>query len=1004
MLKFRLPANLIAHKTVVLFVVHMPVVFVLFTAIYYIQSGYKYLLLFYTNDKTKMKRIFTALLSITIFSFNTYAQPGCPAIDAGADVSIICGQNNCVTLTAVPFLSGITNDYSVSSIAYTPFQYNVGTSILVNIDDVWSNTISLPFDFCFYGATYNQLVVGSNGIISFDLSYAGNFCPWALGNAIPSANNPLNSIMGAYHDIDPSVAGNVYYQVTGTYPCRTFIVSWNEVAMFSCTNQIATHQIVLYETTNAIEVYIQEKPICSAWNAGTAIVGIQDATGTQAVVAPGRNYPTQWSATNEAWRFTPNGPPAYTLAWYDMGNNIIGSSDTLQVCPLDTFDYAAEITYFTCDGNTVLVRDTVRVNSQQTFSATITGINPISCFNGNNGQVSATVTGGTGPVTYGWSPGGAGQLSLAGLSAGNYMFTVADAVCTFADTVSLNNPSQLVVTVPDSNTLTCNTAGNIAGLRALVTGGTAPYAYLWSNGATTANLGGVAAGTYSLQITDANGCVSNGTGNATITQTPVAFSNPVITNVLCFGGSTGSITANAINAIPTVTYSWSNGGSGATISNLAAGSYTVTANDANGCSASATYAVNQPASALSGNINVANVSCFGGADGSATAIATGGTAPYTYNWSSGGAGTPINNLPAGNISVTITDANNCTAANSSAITSPVAITATETLDLRLCANPPYGNVTIAASGGSGTYAYNVAGVGNNTSGVYGNVLSGSYAYTVTDNNNCSYSDNFIIPAGNPDSFIVSTTPTSCYGSQFTDGTIQIVPVVAANGPFQYSFNNGAFQANNLFNNLAAGSYNVVVQNNNACFDTLNITVSQPAQALVTAAPDTFLVQPNAPTQITLSTQNFTSPVYNWSPAQGLSCTDCFNPTATVNQYSVFSVIVSEADNSQCSAADTVVFIVLGGVVMPDAFTPNGDGRNDNFGPVSYGNIVIKDFRVYNRWGDIVHTGIDAWNGKFDDKEQAAGTYQYFIAVETPDPENPGQIKSVVKQGAVSLLR
>lgn len=951
-----------------------------------------------------MKRIFTAFLSITFLCFNSYAQPGCPAIDAGPDVNILCGQNNCVTLTAVPFLSGITTDYTVSSIPYTPFQYNAGTAILVNIDDIWSNTIPLPFDFCFYGAAYNQLVVGSNGILSFDLSYATNYCPWGIANAIPSAALPLNSIMGAYHDIDPSVTGNIYYQITGAYPCRTFIVSWNEVAMYDCNNQIATHQIVLYETTNAIEVYIQDKPVCSTWNDGVAIVGIQDAAGSQAVVAPGRNYPTQWTGTNEAWRFTPSGPPAYTLAWYDMANNMIGSSDTLQVCPLDTFDYAAEITYFTCDGNTVLVRDTVRVNSQQTFSATVTGITPVSCFGGSNGQLSATVTGGSGPVTYGWNPGGANQLVISGLSAGTYTFTVADAVCTFADTITLIEPAQLTVNVPDSTTFTCNVSGNIAGLRSVVAGGTTPYTYLWTNGATTANIGGLAAGNYSVQVTDANGCVASDGGNAAITQAQVAFSNPIIADVPCFGGNSGSITANAINVIPPITYSWSNGASGASAGNLTAGTYTVTVNDANGCSASTSYTVNQPVSALSGNISVANVSCFGGNDGSATAIATGGTSPYTYSWSSGATGISVGNLPAGNVSVVITDANSCTATTSALITEPLAISATEALDLHLCANPPYGNVTITATGGGGTYAYNVAGVGNNTSGVYNNVLSGSYAYTVTDNNNCTYTDNFIVPPGFPDSFVVNTTPTSCFGTQFNDGEIQVVPVVTANGPFQYSFNNGAFQSANIFNNLAAGTYSVVVQNNNSCFDTLSITVNQPAQAVVTATPDTFLVQPNAPTQIVLSTQNFTSPVYNWTPAQGLSCTDCNNPTATVNQYSAFTVTVSEADNSQCTASDTVVFIVLGGVVMPDAFTPNGDGRNDIFGPVSYGNIVIKDFRVYNRWGDIVHSGIDAWNGKFEDKEQAAGTYQYFISLETPDPENPGQIKNVVKQGAVSLLR
>jgi gliding motility-associated-like protein len=952
-----------------------------------------------------MKRIFTACLSLALFTISAYAQPGCPAIDAGNDVSILCGQNNCVTLNATPFLAGVTTDYTVGSIPYTPFQYNAGTAILVNIDDIWSSALPLPFDFCFYGNSYNQVVVGSNGIITFDVNQAGNGCQWPIADPIPSVNNPTNSIMGPWHDIDPSITGQIFYQVTGTYPCRTFIVSYYEVAMFetSCNNLLATHQIVLYETTNAIEVYIQDKPLCASWNDGAAIVGIQDPNGTQAVVAPGRNFPTQWTATNEAWRFTPNGPPAYSLAWYDMANNVIGSSDTLQICPTDTTDFAAEITYFACDGSTVVVRDTVRVNSQQTFVATINNVTDVSCFGLSNGSVSASVSGGTGPVTYGWSPGGANQLTLSNLSGGNYVFTVADAVCSFSDTVTVIEPAVLNVTVPDSTLLTCNTSGNIAGLISQVSGGTASYTYLWSNGSTTSSLGSIAPGNYSLTVTDANGCTDNDNGTSAVTLAQVTFVNPVIVNVGCLNN--GSITATAINVVPPVTYTWSNGGTGATISNLQAGNYTVSATDASGCSASTSYAVTAPSNVVTATISTIDVACFGGANGSATANAAGGGGGYTYNWSTGGTSATISNLQAGSVTVTVTDAGSCTTLATATINQPAtAVSGNHALDLHLCANPPYGNVTITGAGGTGAYSYTLTGVGTTTSGVFGNVSPGTYGYTVVDSNNCTFTGNLIIPAGNPDGFTQNVVPTSCFGPQFTDGSIELIPTVPANGPFQYSLNGGAFQSTNIFTGLAQGTYTVAVNNGNNCSDTLSIVVNQPAQALVNTVPDTVLVQPNAPTQLGTTVQNFNSPLYSWSPAAGLSCTDCFNPMVTANQTTVYTVTASEENNSQCAAVDSVVVIVLGGVVMPDAFTPNGDGKNDMFGPVSYGNITIKSFRVYNRWGEVVHNSIDAWDGKFDEKEQAAGTYEYFITMETPDPDKPGQIKSIAKQGSVSLLR
>jgi len=206
--------------------------------------------------------------------------------------------------TAIVLQTGRTNTYTVFSIPYNPpFPFTGGTPVSVNTDDVYSGVITLPFNFCFYGQEYNQVIVGSNGVISFDLTNAGGYCPWSFSDFVPSNALPLNSIFGAYSDIDPGTCGNLYYDITGTSPNRKFVFKCNQVCYFSCSSLQTSQEIVLYEGSNVIEVYIEDHPACTGWNSGNAIIGIQDATGTTGVAAPDRNT-GPWTAYNEAWRFT----------------------------------------------------------------------------------------------------------------------------------------------------------------------------------------------------------------------------------------------------------------------------------------------------------------------------------------------------------------------------------------------------------------------------------------------------------------------------------------------------------------------------------------------------------------------------------------------------------------------------------------------------------------------------------------------------------------------------
>ncbi|MBW7936008.1 MAG: hypothetical protein H3C71_02320, partial [Flavobacteriales bacterium] len=226
-----------------------------------------------------MKKLirFLVLLPLIFSSSQLYSQaPGCPNVNAGPDVNLACG--GCTNLTATPFQVGATTSYNATSVPYAPpYPFNAGTQIFVGQDDIWSDVIWLPFSFCFFGNEFTKIIVGANGLISFDVSLANQGCVWSYSASVPSSSLYGNAIFGAYHDIDPSVCGNIRYAILGTAPCRTFVVNYDAVCHYDCNNLKTTQQIVLYETTHVIEVYIQNKPTCTSWNSGNAVVGIQNA-------------------------------------------------------------------------------------------------------------------------------------------------------------------------------------------------------------------------------------------------------------------------------------------------------------------------------------------------------------------------------------------------------------------------------------------------------------------------------------------------------------------------------------------------------------------------------------------------------------------------------------------------------------------------------------------------------------------------------------------------------
>lgn len=958
------------------------------------------------------------ILSIT-FSLNTFSQPGCPAINAGQDVNLPCGQT-CANLYATPFESGNTTNYNVSQIPYTPFPYNVGTPILVNIDDTWSSPINLPFTFCFFGQPYNQVVVGSNGILSFDNTItAGSFCEWDITGlgSLPSPGLYTNSIMGPYHDIDPSLGGSLRYQISGSAPCRIFIISYESVPLYNsddftsnCSNTSPqTHQIVLYETTNAIEIYIGNKQACTDWNDGLAIEGIQDATGTVAFTVPGRNSAV-WNAQNDAWRFTPNGPSIVQVNWY-AGGSLIGTGNSINVCPPVPTTYTAEALYLPCNGGTpVTVQDDVFVGFSAGLTANIDSFRNVSCNTVNTGAAFASYNSTSAVLSYGWIPGPQNTTTLSNVGAGTYVFYVLNAdSCLVTDTVVIQAGQPFSVIVNDSSFFDCNPPGDDGVLAANMQGGISPFTYVWSNGQTAQFATGLVSGNYSVTVTDAANCTGSDAGTVSYQIVPANFGPAQTQDVGC-AGQDGAIAVTTQNTTAPINFNWSGGlPNNDTVFGLAPGTYTVTATDANGCTATASYTINILPNNISINITTTPLLCSGGSNGSATATATGGGAPYSYVWNTGEQTQTINNLSAGIVLVTVTDDNGCSATASTILVQANPISYNSQINQPDCSSLGFGTELLTPRNTIGSVIVDVAGVGSDTlsmvggdtTAVFPNIATGTYSFTLTDSLGCSITGSFFVLAGAAgETFSVEADSANCFG--LANGSI-IVTANSTNRPYNYSINGGPFQPDSVFTNLQAGTYTIITQNSFNCYDTLLALVGQPDAVIVNATPDTIFTTAGTPNQLNVATSNFTTAVYVWTPAAGLSCADCDNPVATVDAPVVYVVQVSEADNPQCAGTDSVTIFLGGKVIMPNAFSPNGDGRNDVFFPrTQAGEAEVKAFRIYNRWGELVHDAVTPWNGTYKNGDQPVGTYIYYVTYTELNDANQKVDTSV--QGSFSLLR
>lgn len=289
--------------------------------------------------------------------------------DQGSNNPILnCGypfvNNFCVKLNAHYPQFKLTDTYSVNSIPFSPYTATNKTVIKQNLDDEFTGIIPLPFTFCFYGVAYDKLVIGSNGMISFDINQANQPNAPNFTDTLPNQKLPKQSIFGVLHDMVFSTSDDseISYSVVGAAPFRKFIVDFHKGRLSNCNSQTSTSQIVLSEGSNIIEIFVENKEIpCSLQSFRNSLIGINDAAGNAGLAAPGRNTGI-WSATNEAWVFKPAGNDLVpTFSWYDSSGTLLGTDGSLKVCPQKDETYKVDIVFSTCNGESKTYTDDIDV-------------------------------------------------------------------------------------------------------------------------------------------------------------------------------------------------------------------------------------------------------------------------------------------------------------------------------------------------------------------------------------------------------------------------------------------------------------------------------------------------------------------------------------------------------------------------------------------------------------------------------------------------------------------
>lgn len=629
-----------------------------------------------------------------------------------------------------------------------------------------------------------------------------------------------------------------------------------------------------------------------------------------------------------------------------------------------------------------------------------------------DGQAQVSPTGGAGAYTINWSNGQAGATAT-GLIGGNvYCVEVTDANNCMLDTCF--EMPYYIHFIPNVQGDTLDCFGDDDGVLSLsVFGGYPPYEFSWANASGTVGgvgtvsfdgqvikIDGLAAGTYQFQMHD---IIFDTTFSVAILQpTSIEVQNASVANATCFNECNGEITFIVTGGTPPYQYLWSNNDSAPSIQDLCAGNYSLTVTDGNNCSAVFDYEIDQPTEFIATAIQVQEVSCFQGSDGQASVTTNG--SPTAYFWDTGSILQSISNLPGGSYEVTVTNSDGCTATASTTIQTPAAPVgaAIELASPIVCYEDANGSLNAIATGPGAlfNFEWNNGQTGNTAT----NLNAGNYTITVTNEKGCEATASFALGQPTLVEVETSTNQLTCLTAP-DDGIITIEQITGGVAPYSYSTDGLTFDTIPELTGYTAGPQVFYIQDAGGCLNTFNATIDGPGELQVELNDD-MLIELGETVGLNVLV-NQSDVTYQWSPPDILSCYDCPDPVVQPIRNTLFTVTVTDSYGCTSTADMYIEVYKKRNVFVPNAFSPNGDGINDNFVPFGGHDVrVVKEFLVFDRQGNMVFSAYNilpsdlsfGWDGTFKGKQMQPAVFAWFAKVEFIDNETE------IFKGDVTLVK
>ncbi len=811
----------------------------------------------------------------------------------------------------------------------------------INTDDVHSDVINIGFDFTFYGNAYNQCVISANGYITFDLAQAGLYSPWDINNPIPNAGVlPENAIMAPWHDIDPSEGGSVVYGTYGAAPNRVFYVVWCNMPMFQCNDLIVDQYVLLFESTNKIEMHLNNKPLCFGWNEGAAIQGIVNENSTlfeivdDPILMQPRNYPTNWTADDEGWEFIPDinfinysinsidySPIATgSVVWSDQYGNILSDSLTLSVTPDTGAVYYYISVVDVCTGETINNVDSTLVQTSTPSNAGLVGIasqdstiflcditdglETVNLFNflGNDYDDNGNWFNNNSIVS--------NEQDLVESSTGDYSYITygVNDLCNDTSFISLNI-NKLPEAGVEGYKLVCSgdpTFSLFDELNGFPQTGGEWYNPNNENVTDTFYPQTSEVGKYIYVVEGVNACPSDSQFLYIDNQEGFeieTYSSPVS----CSGFQDGSIILFAENnTVAPISYSIDGGATYFNyneFNNLEFGIYNVIVRDGNGCLTDSIAIVSSAAPEINVLASATDVLCYGDslATVSVSSISGGNieNSSYQYNWFQSGTDELVGTtesvqVPVGGYYLVVEDDNGCQGTDEVSVEQVNPITfSSETGDIT-CFGDDDGHIQIVVTGG-GTPPYNLSWTnqGNINSSMLYDLSAGVYDLEISDVNDCTISTSFeLYQSSTPLTIETGSVGISCFGE--STGTAQIT---ASGGTQPYTYQWSSGHVTNVADQLPQGVYYVDVTDARGCVVSDSVTINENSQIINNLSSVSISCFNGSDGSATVSSSGGTgSLIYNWSSGSS-------NTTITNQSFGEYWVKVE--DELGCIKIDTI---------------------------------------------------------------------------------------------------